>query len=122
MANGYYPRNLLAQAQAVQEALKEIDAELAFGDLTQTVFAADLTRARDVQQQIDALNAQLTDLENQSEAMSAKVWDNVKRTRASIKGIYGDDSSQYEMVGGTRASDRKKPARKTRDVVTPTLN
>lgn len=121
MANGYYPKNLLAQAQAVQEALKEIDTELAFGDLTQTVFTADLINARGAQQQIDALNAQLTDLQNQSDALSAKVWDNVKRARASVKGFYGDDSSQYEMVGGTRASDRKKPARKVK-AVTPTLH
>ena len=26
---------------------------------------------------------------------------------------YGDDSSQYELVGGTRLSDRKAPTRKT---------
>jgi hypothetical protein len=102
-------------------AISTIDADLAFGDLTQAVFATDLTKAREIQQQIDALNAQLTDLQNQSEAMSAKVWDNVKRARASVKGIYGDDSSQYEMVGGTRASDRKKPARKAK-AVTPTPN
>jgi hypothetical protein len=27
----------------------------------------------------------------------------------------GDDSSEYEMVGGTRASERKKPKRKKRE-------
>ena len=34
------------------------------------------------------------------------------RARMGIKVIYGDDSSQYEMVGGTRLSDRKTVARK----------
>ncbi len=29
-----------------------------------------------------------------------------------VKAIYGDDSSQYEMVGGTRLSERKTYARK----------
>ena len=36
----------------------------------------------------------------------------IKRVRAGVKGIYGDDSSQYEMIGGTRMSERKPPARK----------
>jgi hypothetical protein len=27
--------------------------------------------------------------------------------RAVVKGVSGDDSLQYEMVGGTRLSDRK---------------
>ncbi len=38
---------------------------------------------------------------------------NVKRVRSAVKGIYGDDSSEYEMVGGTRKSERKRPVRKT---------
>jgi len=31
-----------------------------------------------------------------------------------MKAIYGDDSSQYEMIGGTRLSERKSPARKAK--------
>jgi len=44
------------------------------------------------------------------------MWDKVKRVRASVKGLYGDDSSEYEMVGGTRKSERKTPTRKPRTV------
>jgi hypothetical protein len=29
-----------------------------------------------------------------------------------VKASFGDDSSQYEMVGGTRLSDRKPRSRK----------
>ena len=36
----------------------------------------------------------------------------ISRARMGIKVIYGDDSSEYEMVGGTRLSDRKPVARK----------
>ena len=39
------------------------------------------------------------------------LWDRVKRARNSIKGSFGNDSSQYKMVGGIRLSDRK-PARR----------
>jgi hypothetical protein len=41
------------------------------------------------------------------------MWDKVKRVRAGVKANYGDDSSQYEMVGGTRLSERKSPTRRT---------
>lgn len=41
------------------------------------------------------------------EAAHEDLWDTVKRVRARVKGIYGDDSSQYEMVGGTRLSEGK---------------
>jgi hypothetical protein len=39
------------------------------------------------------------------------MWDKVKRVRAGVKANYGDDSQQYEMVGGTRMSERKRMRR-----------
>ena len=35
------------------------------------------------------------------------MWDKVKRVRAGVKANYGDDSQQFEMIGGTRTSERK---------------
>jgi hypothetical protein len=32
--------------------------------------------------------------------------------RSAVKGTYGADSTEYELVGGTRKSERKKPGRK----------
>jgi hypothetical protein len=40
------------------------------------------------------------------------LWDCVKRLRATVKGVYSDDSSEYDLVGGTRLSDRKRTARR----------
>jgi hypothetical protein len=40
------------------------------------------------------------------------VWDTVKRIRAGVKGAYGDDSFEYDLIGGTRRSERKRPARR----------
>lgn len=59
------------------------------------------------------LEAQLTDKRNQRDALYTSIWDKVKRVRNGVKAIYGDDSSQYEMIGGTRLSERKTPTRKT---------
>lgn len=50
-------------------------------------------------------------MRNQRDALIAMTWDQVKRVRTGVKGIYGDDSSEYEMVGGTRLSDRKPRSR-----------
>jgi hypothetical protein len=40
------------------------------------------------------------------------MWGKVKRARAGVKANFGDNSSQYEMVGGTRLSERKPRTRK----------
>ena len=40
------------------------------------------------------------------------LWDTIKRVRATVKGAYGDDSSEYELVGGTRVSEHRRPARR----------
>ena len=57
------------------------------------------------------LEIELTDLRNRRAALYCSLWDQVKRLRATVKGAYGDDSSQSKMVGGTRRSERKPKAR-----------
>ena len=58
------------------------------------------------------LENQLTDLRNRRDATNETLWDAVKRVRAGFKASFGDDSSQYEMIGGTRTSERKTATRK----------
>jgi hypothetical protein len=53
-------------------------------------------------------------MRNQRDALYTELWDKVKRARSGVKANYGDDSSQHEMVGGTRLSERKSPTRKTK--------
>jgi hypothetical protein len=61
---------------------------------------------------MNTLEAQLTNLRNQRDTLYTELWDKLKRVRNGVKANYGDDSSQYEMVGGTRRSERKAPTRK----------
>ena len=112
MPKKLYPTDVLEQAQSVSNAWNQIDDELAFGDLTLEILNNELGQAGPLQSQMDTLETQLTNLRNQRDALFVSIWDKVKRVRASFKGIYGDDSSQSEMVGGTRLSERKSPARK----------
>jgi len=41
-----------------------------------------------------------------------RVWDTIKRVRATVKGAYGDGSSKYELVGATCMSELRRPARR----------
>ncbi|HJZ47095.1 MAG TPA: hypothetical protein VKE41_08005 [Roseiflexaceae bacterium] len=54
----------------------------------------------------------MTDLRNKRDERLIRIWDVVKRARATVKGAYGDDSSEYELVGGTRVSERKRAGRR----------
>jgi hypothetical protein len=111
MPNRRYPYDVLEQAIAVQEAWSQIDDHLAFGPLTMTALANDISQLRSLDHSIASLESKLTELENQREEACANTWDKVKRARAGVKAAFGDDSSQFEMIGGTRLSDRKSPRR-----------
>ncbi|MGC1377881.1 MAG: hypothetical protein WA821_16735, partial [Anaerolineales bacterium] len=56
---------------------------------------------------------------NQQDVVCSDMWEQVKRVRNGIKGIYGDNSSQYEMIGGIRKSERKRPVRKAAAAAAP---
>ena len=107
-----YPPDVSSQASSILEAWKQIDPTLKFGTLDVAALKADIDQGKDLQAEIDGLAAHYTDLRNQRDALLSATWDKVKRVRASVKGLYGDDSSEYEMVGGTRRSERKSPVRK----------
>jgi len=100
------PTDVLVRADKTLEGWKAIQADLAFGALTQAEMQAGMERVGAIVTQINNLEAQLTDLRNQRDAAKSELWDQVKRVRSAVKGIYGDDASEYEVVGGTRRSER----------------
>ena len=58
----------------------------------------------------------LVTLRNAREAQAAEMWNVAVRTRAGIKGYFGDNSDQYELAGGIPTAKRKKPVRKAEPV------
>jgi hypothetical protein len=90
--------------QRLYEALQLRDSE--------RPLTTDLSAYAPLDAEINKLEKQLADKRNQREQLCIATWDKVKRVRASVRGIYGDDSTQYELVGGTRLSDRKPRARR----------
>lgn len=110
MAKGY-PNDVSQEAQAVLEGWKRISPPIVINGITPEGLEADLQTLASDLSQMDSLEAQITDLRNHRDSVSANIWDQVKRVRAGVKANFGDDSSQYEMVGGTRKSERKVPTR-----------
>ena len=82
--------------------------------LTTEGFAADVKEYSDTQ---DSYNLKLTTLDddtNHLDSLEERLKVGNQRVLAAIKAQYGPDSSEYELVGGVRTSDRKKPARTTK--------
>jgi hypothetical protein len=106
-----FPTDVLEQAKIVLDAWKQINQEMTLGDLNPALLAKNIEDAGKIEANIANLETQLINMRNQRQVSFTAVWDKVKRARAGVKAIYGDDSSQYEMIGGTRLSERKSPTR-----------
>lgn len=103
--------SILADASTIIEVMNA-NADFKMKDVTAATMKTDLTSASTVIQQINSLELQLTPLRNTRDELMAKLSENCTRARAGFKSFYGPNSSQYEQAGGTRKSERKKPARK----------
>lgn len=110
MLTGSVPK-LLKEAGKVQQALEKIRE-----GLPDSISAAEMGTRIDALEakvgELDALNAERTRLVNEKGAQADDLSDYIVRVRAAVKGIFGTDSTEYEMVGGTRLSERKRGKRK----------
>jgi hypothetical protein len=102
---------LLKEASEVKEALDQIAKELPGGVSGKAVGA--LIQALDeAVSRVDALKAERTKAVNAKKEAAKALNGLLVKARMAIKIEFGPDSSEYEMAGGTRASERKKPVRK----------
>ena len=113
MGKKLYPTDTLEQARKILTAWDLIEPALKIGTLASESIAADLALVKEMQEKIIHLQKELLVIRGQRDATNIGLWNKVKRARSGIKGIYGDDSTQYELAGGTRKSERKKPRRKS---------
>lgn len=113
MASRSYPTDILEQTVDTLAACRQINPELQAGPLTQAALGEAISEAQQLQSQIASLELQLSDLRTKREAQLTNLWDIVKRVRNTVKGLFGDDSAEYKLVGGTRLSDRRRPVRRT---------
>ena len=103
----------IAKAQLRVDGLAAIDSKL---DLGETVSVAEGTASiaaaaktlSDYNKVLKTADDLLNQLKGQEKALGT--WS--ARALNGVKFKFGDDSSQYEMAGGVRKSERKKPVRK----------
>jgi hypothetical protein len=103
---------VVEQAQDILVGWQQVSEELTFGALTPGALAEDISAAAPMEAEISRLEKLLADQRDQRDILYNGIWDKVKRIRAGVKANYGDDSQQYETVGGTRMSDRKPRSRR----------
>ena len=104
-----YPTNTLQQARDVLEGWKAITTPITIVSVSQASVKTKMDSVSPVLEQIASMEAQLVDLRNLRDALLTDLWRDIKRVRAGVKSNFGDDSSEFEMVGGTRLSERKPP-------------
>lgn len=104
---------ILEAARRRLTGLKAIKPKTNYGPgLTEEDFEKDITDAEALLARYNQMSSEMDDLLNQIQAGEARAADKSRRILSATEAHYGPDSSEYEMVGGTRKSERKKPGRK----------
>ena len=120
MARARRSSSVLETARQRLAGLKSITPAPSFGaNLTVAGFEQEID---DFSRELDNYNQQLAvldDLQNALDAREGALRDKNKRMLSAAEAQYGSDSSEYEAVGGTRQSDRKRTARKSPGTVGP---
>jgi hypothetical protein len=112
MGKKIFPSDLLKQAQAVLAGWAQIGSTVTFGTLTNALLTTDVNAYAPLEAEIAKLEMLLAEKRIQRDNLALAIWEKIKRVRSSVRGIYGDDSAQYEHVGGKRMSERKSRARR----------
>ncbi|WP_339137461.1 MAG: hypothetical protein WGN25_05340 [Candidatus Electrothrix sp. GW3-4] len=102
---------LLQIAGETKEALGKISTELP-ADVTPAETAAKIAELETSISELDAINAERTRLVNVKGDKAGALSDYLVHVRISVKAACGPDSSEYDMIGGTRSSERKRPKMK----------
>ncbi|MDD2922210.1 MAG: hypothetical protein PHQ36_07980 [Anaerolineales bacterium] len=106
---------IVEKAQQRLSALVSIDPALDLGSgLTVAAFQAEVS---DCQAKLGVYNTLLSQVDEAYNAvLSAEkaLRDLNERMLTGVAAKYGKDSSQYEMAGGIRKSERKRPVRKAK--------
>jgi hypothetical protein len=105
------PTNLLEQATNMKDVLSHMDPTLSLGKTNVTALIKDIDTLRGIESDLVSIENQLKTVRDQRDVLQKSLWQMVKSGRSAIKGIYGDDSLEYALVGGTRMSARKSPRR-----------
>ena len=109
---------ILETARHKLAGLKQISpAPTLAHDLTAEAYEAEINGYSDDQDQYNGALAAMDEQTNELDKREQRLADFSQRITYAVRGLYGPDSNEYELVGGVRRSDRKKPARTTKKPV-----
>jgi hypothetical protein len=105
---------VLEAARKRLAGLKAINPKPNFGtNLTEEIYTA---KIGSVGARLDGYNQKLAEIDedqNQLENEESELNEMNRRFLSAGEAQYGPGSNEYEMLGGTRTSDRKKPGKKS---------
>ena len=106
---------VLETARQRLAGIKKISPAPNFGTgLTLEGFEAEIDGFSDDQDSYNGDIAALDEKTNLLDARERQLADLNQRMLATVKGLFGPDSNEFELAGGVRRSDRKRPARATK--------
>ncbi len=104
--------DIKAQAEQLLRVWNDND-DLALGDLTKAQFKAMVDAFNTTRASVDGMRTQLTKGVNDLNGQATDILGITVRARSVARGQYGPNSTQYDQLGGTRASERKPRKKKT---------
>ena len=104
--------DIVADAERLLRVWNDND-KLSLGDVTREGFQAMLATFKTTRSHTEDLRTQLTASVNDTNSQASAIQDLVVRGRSGARAQFGADSTQYEQLGGTRASERKPRAKKS---------
>lgn len=100
---------ILAKAENRLEGLRTVDSKADLGNgVTLVTFNKEVNNLRQQLADYNTLLRKADDAANAIEATEKKLSVSAENVLLGVKMKYGKDSSQYEMVGGTRQSERRR--------------
>jgi hypothetical protein len=103
---------ILDKAETRAAGLQSISPTLDLGQaLTLTNYRDQIQRLRDRLETYNAALASIGKYQNEVEALEKTLADLSEHMLLGVASHYGKNSNEYQMAGGVRKSDRKRPVR-----------
>ena len=113
------PINLETARQRLAGLKKITNSDFGAG-MNPTDYGGDITALTVKLDDYNGLLAAIDEAQNDLQKMEIALRDKNARILSAVEARFGSDSNEYEMVGGTRRSERKKPAKKKSGDGSPT--
>lgn len=114
MAGKYSFDSVVASGEQIARVWQE-NPTFTLGEVTLPARQSKIVALRQKRDQAETSRTQLTALKNELEELRAEMASINTRALSGYRAVYGPNSSQYEQVGGTRSSERKRPSKKSGD-------